>query len=356
MMLFRLVLLPLLSLGGVGLAAWSVRTADQQRPPTPGLTTPPLPPFSTRVAATGVVEAASRNVELGVARSGLVTGLEVDIGDRVEKGELLLQIDDRDAQAMVVMREAELAAARAEVFRLESLPRPEEVTPRQAAVAQRRAQAEEAEALLALVDNIADARAVSREERARRAAARDVARSALAEAEAQLALVQAGAWRPELEIARARVTTAEAALASAQVELDQLQLRAPFAGKVLQLNVRLGEFATAGPNSDPVLVLGDVSTLHVRADVDEMDVWRLSPGAAARAFVRGNRELSAPLRFVAVEPLMVPKRSLSGASRELIDTRVLQVLYALDPDALPVQVGQLVDVFVEAEVGPGGGK
>jgi hypothetical protein len=45
---------------------------------------------------------------------------------------------------------------------------------------------------------------------------------------------------------------------------------------------------------------------------------------------------------------MIPKRSLSGASREQVDTRVLQVLYALDPKDLPVQVGQLVDVSIEA--------
>ena len=96
--------------------------------------------------------------------------------------------------------------------------------------------------------------------------------------------------------------------------------------------------------------------LHVRADVDEMDVWRLRPDATARAFVRGNAELSAPLQFVAIEPLMIPKRSLSGSSREQVDTRVLQVLYALDPTALPVQVGQLVDVYVESQASAGGGK
>ena len=73
------------------------------------------------------------------------------------------------------------------------------------------------------------------------------------------------------------------------------------------------------------------------------------------------RDLLAPildamhgLLLVAIEPLMIPKRALSGSSREQVDTRVLQVIYALDPKALPVQVGQLVDVFVESLSAPGG--
>lgn len=356
MMLVRLVLLPLLSLGGVALASWSVHAASVPTAPTPGLSVPPAPPFATRVSATGVVEAKSRNVGLGVARAGLVIALAVDIGDAVAAGDVLLRIDDREPNARLGARRAELAAAEAELARLRSLPRSEEVQPREAAAAQRRSQLAEAEAMQDMVQRVADPRAVSREEATRRQRAVDVARSALAESEAQLTLLRAGAWAPDLTIAEARVAVARAAVETVQAELEQLVVRAPFAGKVLQVNVRVGEYAAAGASAQPALVLGDVSTLHVRADVDEMDVWRLQQQGAARAFVRGNPSLSAPLQFVAIEPLMIPKRSLSGGSREQVDTRVLQVLFALDPKALPVQVGQLVDVFVEAAQSPGGGK
>ena len=83
------------------------------------------------------------------------------------------------------------------------------------------------------------------------------------------------------------------------------------------------------------------------ADFDEMDVWRLRPEAKAQAFVRGNPQLSAPLQFVAVEPLMIPKRSLSGSSREQVDTRVLQVIYSVDSQPQRLYVGQQLDVFLE---------
>ena len=119
-------------------------------------------------------------------------------------------------------------------------------------------------------------------------------------------------------------------------------------GEVLQVKVRPGEYAQAGPLATPLMLLGDVSKVHVRVDIDENDAWRFRPGAKAQAFVRGNRDLQAALEFVRVEPYVVPKRSLTGESTERVDTRVLQVLYSFDPRELPVYVGQQMDVFVEA--------
>ncbi len=354
MMIVRLVVLPVLSLCGIGLAAWTVHRGNAPTPKTPGIATPAPSPFQTRVSATGIVEASSRNVGLGVARPGLVTALPHDIGSVVAAGTLLLQIDDRDTQARLAARRADLASAEQELARLRALPRIEEVTPREALVAQRRAQLRDAESLRALAAGVTDARAISREELTRRDSSVAVATAALAEAEAELALIRAGAFEPDIQIAIAQIAVAQAAVDSVLAELDQLRVTAPFAGKVLQVNVRVGEYAAAGPSASPAIVFGAVDTLHIRADVDEMDVWRLRPDAPARAFVRGNAQLSTTLKFVAIEPLMVPKRALSGSSREQVDTRVLQVLYAFDPRELPVQVGQLVDVFVEAAVSPGG--
>jgi HlyD family secretion protein len=85
----------------------------------------------------------------------------------------------------------------------------------------------------------------------------------------------------------------------------------------------------------------------VRVDIDETDAWRFRPGAPAVAFVRGNAELKSPLRFVRVEPYVVPKTSLTGDTAERVDTRVLQVIYSFNPAAFPVYVGQLMDVFIQ---------
>jgi hypothetical protein len=96
------------------------------------------------------------------------------------------------------------------------------------------------------------------------------------------------------------------------------------------------------------MLLGDDTRLHVRVDVDENDAWRFRPGAAAVAFVRGNPDLKTPLQFERFEPYVIPKQSLTGDTTERVDTRVLQVIYSFDQAAVPVYVGQQMDVFIQA--------
>jgi HlyD family secretion protein len=53
------------------------------------------------------------------------------------------------------------------------------------------------------------------------------------------------------------------------------------------------------------------------------------------------------LTFVRVVPYVVPKKSLTGDRSERVDTRVLQVIYALEPGEKSVYVGQQLDVFID---------
>jgi hypothetical protein len=121
---------------------------------------------------------------------------------------------------------------------------------------------------------------------------------------------------------------------------------------VLRVNLRPGEFAAAGVLDPPLVAMGTLDPLHVRVQVDEADAWRLDPSAPARGFLRGDGGRGADLAFVRIEPQARPKRHLSNAPGERTDTRVVEALYRLAPGALPVQVGQMLDVFVAAARGP----
>jgi hypothetical protein len=69
----------------------------------------------------------------------------------------------------------------------------------------------------------------------------------------------------------------------------------------------------------------------------------------AEAQVRGNPKLKAKLSFVRIEPLVIPKRSLTGDSTERVDTRVLQIIFKIEPtEGIPLYPGQQMDVFIEA--------
>ena len=118
--------------------------------------------------------------------------------------------------------------------------------------------------------------------------------------------------------------------------------------EVLQVKVRAGEYAPAGQVATPLLTLGRLKPLHLRVDVDEHEAWRVRPEAAAVAQLRGLANVKVPLRFVRFEPMVIPKRSLTGDSIERVDTRVLQIIYAVEQGSAPLFVGQQMDVFIEA--------
>jgi hypothetical protein len=82
-------------------------------------------------------------------------------------------------------------------------------------------------------------------------------------------------------------------------------------------------------------------------DVDEESAPLVQGRPKAVADVRGFPEKPVQLEFVRVEPWVRPKRSLTGATSERVDTRVLQVIFKLGPSDVPVYVGQQVDVFME---------
>lgn len=115
---------------------------------------------------------------------------------------------------------------------------------------------------------------------------------------------------------------------------------------MLQVNIRPGEFVGASPQP-PLVVIGDTSQLHVRVDIDEHDVPRFHAGLGATAFLRGDGDREIALRFVRVEPYVIPKKWLTGDNTERVDTRVLQVVYAVENPAERIYVGQMLDVFVQ---------
>lgn len=341
-------ILPLLSVLGIAFAVHTAANSSQQTPVAQPVAEPARSPYAAVIAGAGIVEARSRNISIGAQVGGVVVDLRVEVGGAVKRGDILFVVDDRRERANLAVAEAALAASRAELARLEALPRAEDLPPSRAAVEVASAQLVDAETQLALAESVQDKRAIAQQELDRRRSAVATARARLAEAQAQREKAALGAWAPDLAVARAKIASAEAQVASARVEVERMSVRSPIDGTVLQVETRAGEYAPAGPAARPLILLGDISTLHVRVDIDESDAWRFKEGAKARAFVRGNRELAVDLAFVRTEPYVLPKRSLTGESTERVDTRVLQAVYSFDPAVLPVRAGMQMDVFIDA--------
>ncbi|MBB5040164.1 efflux RND transporter periplasmic adaptor subunit [Prosthecobacter dejongeii] len=286
-----------------------IRAQETAIPPPP--VKPPEKPVGTRLAATGIIEAREENVAIGTPIAGLVTKVLVKVSQQVDKGDALLQLDDRELQAQLIQAQASIAVNQAQL---------------DVALAQKLKVQDNLDRL----KSITDQRAVSQDDVRNRS--------------------------NDLTVAQAQVGSAEAQLAAAQADVKQIQMlierltiRAPRPGTILQVNIREGEFASI-QNRLAAMILGDLDKLQIRADVDEQNATQVRKDEDAVAYVKGDSKSALPLKFVRIEPFVIPKQSLTGASTERVDTRVLQVIYELSiPEGKQLYVGQQVDVMIGGE-------
>lgn len=308
---------------------------------------PASSPFARTLAGAGMVEAETENIAIGANMPGIVREVRVKVGDEVKIGDVLFRLDERQLDADEKVKLASVRAARASLDQLEKR-RKEELPVSEAKLREAEAMVTEADDLHSRARNLAAQGALAREELVSRERGSLVARAQLARARAELALLKSDAWQAELETARVAVMQAEAQLQATRTERDRLKVTAWVPGRVLQVNVRPGEFVGAPPGQ-ALIVLGNTTRLHVRIDIDEHDIPRFREGMPAQASLRGNTARQLRLSPVRVEPYVIPKKSLTGSNTERVDTRVLQVIYAIESTGgAPVYVGQQLDVFFSA--------
>ena len=297
-----------LAIAGIVGVVLMVNKLRAKPPAPPPLVEPARSPYANSVAATGLIEATRENVKLGAPKGGLIQKIFVQVGSKVKEGDPILQLDARETVAKLATAQSQLEALRAAL---------------------------KAEQVMA-ADATDQLKRWEKLEKDRVASQNEVLRKSF----------QAQNWDARVTKIEADVKAAQAQVAQAQVELDVLTIRAPRDGTVLQINVREGEFAGTAP-SEPLLILGEVDKLQVRADVDEQNAPLIQPDQPAVAFLKGSTQNAFPLRFVRIEPFVIPKKSLTGDSAERVDTRVLQIIFELDRPAVPLYVGQQVDVFIQ---------
>lgn len=299
----------LLAVAGViamGFVLQTIRSQEAAIPPPP--VAPPQKNAPDDIAATGILEAQGENVAIGVPVAGLVKEVSIKVNQIVKAGEPLLILDDRELRAALLKQEAAIAVAQANL----------EVT---------RAQLAKVQDMLDRLKSVTDQRAISQDDLRNRSNDVLVAKAQQQATEAQL-------------------TAAKADVQQTQLLIDRLTVKAPRNGTILQVNIRAGEYASP-QNRQPALVLGDIETLHVRADVDEQNAMQVAAGAKAQVSLKGDSAKKFAVEFVRIEPYVIPKVSLTGASTERVDTRVLQVIYKLArPKDQNLYVGQQVDVFI----------
>ena len=322
--MIRKYLLPALALLGVAAAVAMVHQGNRTPAKGKPLFQPAEAPFSSYIFGPGIVEASTENIAIGTPVSGIVTTIYVKWGEQVKSGEPLFKIDTRDL-------EAQLVPARAKVNEVEA-----QLSSATANINQAKETLAKAENRLRIGEGLVPGVSISAEDLANRKLDVGVDKAAVDSAEAQLQQI------------KAQIASAKAQVQQIKEQIKIRMVRSPVSGTVLQMKIRPGEYAQSGVLATPLMVLGNDTLLHVRADIDQSDAWRFQPNAPAVAYVRGNSNLKTALQYVRTDPAVVPQALLTGDATQRTDTRVLQVIYGFDRSALSAHVGQLMDVFIQA--------
>ncbi|HET7608098.1 MAG TPA: efflux RND transporter periplasmic adaptor subunit [Gammaproteobacteria bacterium] len=217
----------------------------------------------------GTVDAC-RRAGLSPALGGQIASLPVKDGDRVEAGELLLELWNADVVAQLTLSERDARAARSRA--------------REACIVADVAK-RDAERLTKL--------------RADRLASEEAADQA--EGKAQSTAAACAAAEDATRVAEARVDVTKA-------QLERTQLLAPFAGVIAEINGEVGEFVTPSPvgiPTPPTVDLIDASCLYVSAPIDEVDAPRVRAGLPARISLDAFPDRSFPGHVRRVAPYVL---------------------------------------------------
>jgi HlyD family secretion protein len=343
---------PLLAAIALGFGASTTMLLKPTDALVPPVSQPPASSLTgSVVAGLGVVEPTGESVFVATPLAGVVHQVHVVTGQAVKLGDPLFSLDDRELRAELAIKEAAIEEQRADLDRLRRGTRPEDLPPARARVAAAQADFERARDASDRAARLSQDGAMSAEEVTARSFAMQSAAADLEQMRAELARLEAGGWELEVAVAERRLASAIAQRARVLLDIERLVVTAPADGVVLRCNVRVGEYASPTPANEAsraLTTLGKSGPLRVRVQVDEEDASRVEAGQPAEGILRGRVRENLRLRFLRIEPNVVPKVNLTGGTTERVDTRVLMVIYEVEPSATPVYVGQQVDVFIQA--------
>jgi len=219
-----------------------------------------------------------RQVSLAFNVSGRIARVLAQEGDRVQRGQILAELDTEQLRHAVAEAEARVAAQHQVVARLEAGSRPEEIRQARAQVEAARADAVNAEQNYRRLQSLAKQNFISQQQADNAKYALDAARARQNAVEETLRLLLAGSRREDIAAAKATLAAQEAALALVRRDLEDGSLKAPQDAVVENRILEAGDMASP---QQPVYTLALVKPIWVRTYVGESDLGKLRQGNVA---------------------------------------------------------------------------
>lgn len=365
----------LLSAASVGYFFW-LRPAQVEPKASAEEQTGPNVPAANLVAAPGLVEAVSEEIEVGAEIPGKIRQVLVEEGERVVKGQTVAVLENSDLEAEIAAAksqietprrqketaEARLLQAEAERERIENGARAEERREARADYESALPNVEQARREYERRKRLFDTGDVSREELERSRTDLENAEKQSETKRARFNTVNASARRDDLEKADAAIRLAkaqirefdalireaEARVRTAEANFDKTIVRAPISGVILRKRLKDGE--TASPeNQTGIVTIADISALRVRVDIDERDVAKIRENQSAYVTADAYGDQKFQGRVVKIGQILGRKNFRTERPTEKIDTKILEVLIELNPDQ-KLPLGLRVDAFFQTEI------
>ena len=299
------------------------------------------PADSDSLKVSGTIEVTS--VALSFKIGGRITERLVDEGQIVSAGQLIARLEDDELKHERDGRAAEETASRAQVADLEAGSRREEIAQGEAALARIKADAKRLSQDALRAEALFEREIIPRNELDAARAARDSSTAAVHEAEQRLKLLRSGPRPDAVRQARARVEGASAGRALAETRLTQSILNSPLSGLVLAKHAEPGEMLAPGA---PVVTIGKLDQVWLRAYIPESELGRVKVGQAARVSVDSwpGRSFDGKISFISPEAEFTPKNVQTAKERVKL---VYRIKITLDNPKMELKPGMPADAVID---------
>lgn len=272
-----------------------------------------------QILVSGNIEVTTVQVSFKIP--GKVAERLVDEGEMVKTGQVVARLESRDFDNEVSLRRADLQAVNAELNELLAGSRKEEIAQAEAALASVQAEAKRLADDYRRQEALFSRGVIPQQKLDAAKAAHESSRAQARQAAESLALVRKGPRRERIDRARARREESEAALAIATTRLGYTDLASPVSGMVLAKNIEPGEQVAAGT---PVVTVGVLNSVWVRAYINETDLGRVKLGQKARVTTDTwpGKGYDGAVTFIASEAEFTPKNVQTQKERVKLVYRV----------------------------------
>lgn len=256
------------------------------------------------VRVSGNIEITDAAASFKIA--GRVTERLVTEGDIVKAGQIIAKLDDVDLKQEVSLRRAELEATKASLKELHAGFRPEEVQEATAALSRAKAEEDRYKKDFERQQGLFQKEVISQRELEATRMSYETASARVREAEQQLTLRKKGFRAEQIEQGEAKLQQAQQALEIAETRLGYATIVSPFDGLVLSKSIEPGEYVSAGT---PIVTIGQMNNVWLRAYIDETDLGRVHVGQSAKVKTDSypNKTYPGEISFISSESEFTPK-------------------------------------------------